>query len=77
MIWDFVMASNKQKTCKSAKKRFRLVGGKKLSFKHRSANRNHILTKKNKDRKRGLRGPNVSVDQSDAMRVKRLLRLAK
>lgn len=43
----------KMKTHSGAAKRFRKTA---KGFKHRAANRNHILTKKAKDRKRNLRG---------------------
>jgi large subunit ribosomal protein L35 len=43
----------KMKTNKGAAKRFKCTGS--GVFKHRRANRNHILTKKAKDRKRNLR----------------------
>lgn len=43
----------KIKTNSSAKKRFKLAGGR---YKHRAMNRNHILTKKRTKRKRHLRG---------------------
>lgn len=66
------MAGKKQKTSRSAAKRFIVC---KTRIKHRCANRNHILTKKAVGRKRKLRAPG-SVDKSDIMRVKRLLRLA-
>lgn len=64
--------AGKQKTSRSAAKRFRVC---KNIIKHRSANRNHILTKKASGRKRQLRTPVAVVDKSDIMRVKRLLRL--
>ena len=44
----------KLKTVKGAAKRFKKTGS--GSFKHRAANRNHILTKKSAKRKRHLRG---------------------
>lgn len=43
----------KMKSHSGARKRFRKTG---KGFKHRAANRNHILTKKAKGRKRNLRG---------------------
>ena len=67
------MAGKKQKTSRSAKKRFIVC---KNRIKHKSANRNHILTKKSAGRKRTLRTPGASVNKADMMRVKRLLRLA-
>jgi len=66
------MAGKKQKTSSSAAKRFKVT---KNHIKHRSANRNHILTKKSSGRKRGLRAPMPYVDASDMVRVKRMLRL--
>lgn len=66
------MAGKKQKTSRSAAKRFKVC---KNRIKHRSANRNHILTKKAVGSKRQMRTPTPSVDKSDVMRVKRLLRL--
>ena len=60
----------KLKTNRSAAKRFsRTASGK---YKHRRTNRNHILTKKSKDRKRSLRANGV-VDKSDQLGVARLL----
>ena len=66
------MAGKKQKTSSSASKRFRVT---KNHIKHRSANRNHILTKKSAGRKRGLQTPAPYVDASDVVRVRRMLRL--
>lgn len=66
------MAGKKQKTSRSAAKRFIVC---KNRIKHKSANRNHILTKKSAGLKRQMRTPTPSVDQSDVMRVKRMLRL--
>lgn len=45
--------SNKMKSHKGAAKRFKKTAG---GYKFRNANRNHILTKKAKSRKRRLRG---------------------
>lgn len=60
----------KLKTNRSAAKRFsRTASGK---YKHRRTNRNHILTKKSKGRKRNLRANGV-VDKSDQLGVARLL----
>ncbi len=61
----------KLKTNRSTAKRFKKVAGGK-SYKHRSTNRNHILTKKTTKRKRGLRS-NTLVSESDLRSVKRLL----
>lgn len=61
----------KLKTNKSAAKRFkRTASG---SYKHRSANRNHILTKKAKKRKSQLRSMFL-VDGSDVHSVAKMLR---
>lgn len=62
----------KIKTNKGAKKRFRV--NKSGKVKYRCANRNHILTKKAKDRKRNLRRPGI-LCESDAKLVRRLLTL--
>jgi len=61
----------KMKTNRAAKKRFKSTGGGK--FKHRRANRNHILTKKAKDRKRNLRTMKPISDH-DKQEVKTLVR---
>ncbi len=47
----------KMKTNSSAKKRFRKTAS--GQYKHRAANRNHILTKKAPKRKRQLRAPSL------------------
>lgn len=60
----------KLKTNSGAKKRFMKRGN--GSVKKRSANRNHILTKKAQKRKCQLRGTNA-VKQCDANNVARLL----
>lgn len=60
----------KIKTNSGAKKRFKHRGD--GSIKKRSANRNHILTKKSQKRKRNLRGTSA-VDVSDASNVARML----
>lgn len=62
----------KIKTNRSAAKRFKPTGlG---GLKHRSAFRNHILTKKKMKRKRHLRGM-AMVHESDLKSIKRLLNL--
>ena len=61
----------KLKTNSGAKKRFLKRGD--GSVKKRSANRNHILTKKSQKRKRNLRGT-IALDKSDVNSVARLLR---
>ena len=61
----------KMKTNKAAAKRFKSTGS--GNFKHRRANRNHILTKKAKDRKRNLR-PMALVNDHDKKEVTVLVR---
>ncbi len=60
----------KMKTNSSAKKRFTITGSGKIKRKH--AFKNHILTKKEKKRKRNLALPGL-VHSSDEKGVKRLL----
>lgn len=60
----------KVKTNSSAKKRFSLTGSGKIKRKH--AYKRHILTKKEKDRKRGL-GKSALVSPGDTPNVKFLL----
>lgn len=60
----------KMKTNSSAKKRFTITGSGKIKRKH--AFKNHILTKKEKKRKRNLTLPGL-VHSSDEKSVKRLL----
>lgn len=70
--------AHKAKTCKSAAKRFRACGKGKNGverIKFRSANRNHILTKKAPKRRAQL-AKSGTVKHCDVMRIKRLLRLA-
>jgi large subunit ribosomal protein L35 len=62
----------KTKTNSSAKKRFSLTGTGKIKRKH--AYKRHILTKKKKDRKRGLRNSGL-VSKGDTNNVKALLAL--
>ena len=59
----------KLKTKRGAAKRFRRTGS---GFKHRRTNRNHILTKKAKKRKRRLRGFE-QVSAADVASLKRML----
>ena len=59
----------KLKTKRGAAKRFRRTSS---GFKHRRTNRNHILTKKAKKRKRRLRGFE-SVSAADTPSLKRML----
>ena len=60
----------KMKTNRGAAKRFkRTASG---AYKHRKANRNHILTKKATGRKRHLRG-NQLVNAADVASIKQLL----
>lgn len=60
----------KMKTNSGTKKRFKRTasGG----YKHRSANRSHMLTKKSTNRKRNLRGTRM-VNESDVRSIRRLL----
>lgn len=60
----------KQKTNRSAAKRFRRTGGGR--FRRSKAYRSHILTKKSSKRKRKLRRPTL-VSKADEKRVRRLL----
>jgi len=60
----------KQKTNRSAAKRFKKTGSGKI--KRRKAFTSHILTKKSPKRKRKLRKPTL-VSSADEKRVKRLL----
>jgi large subunit ribosomal protein L35 len=59
----------KLKTDRGAAKRFRRTA---KGYKHRQANRNHILTKKASKRKRQLRGL-VDVSASDTRVIDKLL----
>lgn len=59
----------KMKSHSGASKRFRKTA---KGFKHRAANRNHILTKKAKGRKRHLRGLR-DVSPGDVKIIKRML----
>jgi large subunit ribosomal protein L35 len=59
----------KMKSNRGAAKRFRATAS---GYKHRQANRNHILTKKASKRKRQLRGLE-QVAQADVARVRRML----
>ncbi len=60
----------KLKTRRSAAKRFRLTGRGKI--KHAHAFRGHLLTGKNRKRKRRLRRPAI-LTRADRERIKRLL----
>ncbi|HZS11346.1 MAG TPA: 50S ribosomal protein L35 [Nitrospirales bacterium] len=60
----------KMKSHSGVSKRFRKTGTGKIM--RRRANRRHILTSKNKDRKRQLRGA-VVVDATDRLRLSRLM----
>lgn len=64
----------KMKTNSSAKKRFSVTGTGKIKRKH--AFKRHILTKKEKDRKRALRGAAL-VHKSDMSNVKLMLVIGK
>ena len=63
----------KQKTNRGAAKRFKLTASGKV--KRGKAYHSHILTKKNRKRKRNLRKATL-VSKSDESRVKRMLALA-
>lgn len=60
----------KIKTCRAAAKRFRLTANGKL--KRKKAYKNHILTKKDRKRKRNLRHADF-VDGADLGRIKKLV----
>ena len=60
----------KMKTHRGASKRLKMTASGRL--KRKKANHSHILTKKNKKRKRRLRAADM-VDRSDEGRIKRLL----
>ncbi len=60
----------KMKTNSSAKKRFKVTGSGKIKRKH--AYKRHILTKKEKDRKRGL-AKSALVSKEDTPNVKFML----
>jgi len=62
----------KVKTNSSAKKRFKVTGTGKIT--HQKAYKRHILTKKSKKRKRGLR-KDGQVSKANLDFVKRLLRM--
>ena len=62
----------KQKTKRSAAKRFRLTGSGKIRRNH--SHHSHILTKKSTKRKRNLRKTDL-VSASDTDRVRKMLRL--
>jgi large subunit ribosomal protein L35 len=62
----------KVKTNSSAKKRFKVTGSGKIT--HQKAFKRHILTKKSKKRKRGMRLDGM-VSKANLDFVKRLLRL--
>jgi large subunit ribosomal protein L35 len=60
----------KMKTNRAAKKRFKKTASGKI--KRRKAYKSHILTKKNRDRKRRLR-KGAYVDATDAARIGKLI----
>ncbi|MCC6953371.1 MAG: 50S ribosomal protein L35 [Deltaproteobacteria bacterium] len=60
----------KQKTNRSAVKRLKKTGGK--TIRRNQTNRRHLLTSKNRKRKRHLRGT-AAVAGADVRQVKRLL----
>jgi large subunit ribosomal protein L35 len=59
----------KMRSHSGAKKRFKKTGA---GFKHKHANKSHILTKMTTKRKRQLRGTNI-VQPADVGRVERML----
>lgn len=61
----------RQKTNKSAAKRFKKIGGS-TGVKRKQTNRRHLLTVKNRKRKRNLRGT-TNVDKTNMDSVKLLL----
>jgi large subunit ribosomal protein L35 len=63
----------KMKTKSGAKKRFICTGG--GGIKRRAANRNHILTKKAKKRKRNLRCSDNYVNSADKNAVLKMLKI--
>jgi large subunit ribosomal protein L35 len=60
----------KAKAHSGASKRFKKTGA---GYKHKHANRSHILTKMSQKRKRNLRGTSIATD-ADAPMIDRLLR---
>ena len=60
----------KMKSHSSAKKRFRFTGTGKVKRKH--SHKNHILTKKNANRVRKLRGTTIA-SEPDQKRIEKLL----
>ncbi len=64
------MANIKIKTNKGAKKRFKVTGSGKIT--HFKANKSHILTTKNRKRKRRLRRNSVILS-ADTLNIKKLL----
>ncbi|MCL4126121.1 UNVERIFIED_CONTAM: hypothetical protein GTU68_026336 [Idotea baltica] len=60
----------KAKAHSGATKRFKKTGA---GYKHKHANRSHILTKMSQKRKRNLRGTNT-LNDSDAPLIDRMLR---
>jgi large subunit ribosomal protein L35 len=69
MARSMTKVKTKLKSNRGAAKRFKATAS---GFKHRGTNRNHILTKKAKKRKRQLRGVR-HVDKSDVRSIDRLL----
>ena len=62
----------KMNSKRGASKRFRVTASGRI--KRGNSNRSHILTKMTTKRKRHLRAPD-SIDKSDALSIKRMLRL--
>ena len=65
-------SANKQKTVKSATKRFRLSGGK---IRRKAAFRSHNLAKQNTGRRKQKIGGQV-VHKADSLRIKKMLQEA-
>lgn len=64
------MAKQKMKTKRAAAKRFKVTGTGKLV--RNRANKNHILTKKTRKRKRRLRKPTL-VDETNVKTMKKIM----
>lgn len=62
----------KVKSKSAAKKRFKKVGGAKVKIKRAKAFRRHLLTKKSRNTKRGLRKV-AYVNEADVKRILKLL----
>jgi large subunit ribosomal protein L35 len=67
---EFFPMATKAKVHSGASKRFKKTGA---GYKHKHANKSHILTKMTTKRKRQLRGTSI-VAEADVPAVKRMLR---